>query len=143
LRTSSSTFYGATQDFVVVVATSAANDRIHCWDQFHFLHIFRLCYFTSCPDSSAPLMNDDLFPDLLAAVDQQLASRQTPYVAKTLTRLIQLGIGESEAKSQIALTLGEEMDKLLRTRRPFDEKSYRIALAALPMETDDTSQDEK
>ncbi|MES2438191.1 MAG: hypothetical protein V4584_03955 [Verrucomicrobiota bacterium] len=86
-------------------------------------------------------MNDDLLPDLLAAVEQQLVSPQTPYVAKTLTRLTKLGIEESEAKSQIALCLGEEMDNILRTRKPFDEKAYRVALDALPfaeeMEDDD------
>ena len=78
-------------------------------------------------------MNDDLLPDLIAAVEQQLTSPQTPYVAKTFTRLLKLGIEETEAKSQIALCLGEEMAAILRTRRPFDEKSYRARLDALPM----------
>ncbi len=81
-------------------------------------------------------MNDDLLPDLLAAIEQQLNSPETPYVSKTLSRLMKLGVGESEAKIQIALTLGEEMDKILRTHRPFDEKSYQSALASLPMELD-------
>ncbi|MES2658457.1 MAG: hypothetical protein V4689_07550 [Verrucomicrobiota bacterium] len=79
-------------------------------------------------------MNDDLLPDLLAAVDQQLVSPQTPYVAKTLTRLLLLGIVESEAKTQIALCLGAEMDNILRTRKPFDERAYRAALDELPGE---------
>ena len=77
-------------------------------------------------------MNDDLLPDLLAAVEQQLVSPQTPYVAKTLARLTKLGLVETEAKTQIALCLGEEMDTLLRTRKPFDEKSYRSGLDDLP-----------
>lgn len=77
-------------------------------------------------------MNDDLLPDLLAAVEQQLVSPQTPYVAKALARLVQLGLQEDEAKSQIALCLGEEMDKILRTRKPFDEKAYRAGLDELP-----------
>lgn len=83
-------------------------------------------------------MNDDLLPDLLAAVDQQLTSPQTPYVGKTLARLVTLGIDADEAKTQIAICLGEEMDAILRTRKPFDEKAYRASLEALPMaETDD------
>ena len=77
-------------------------------------------------------MNDDLLPDLLAAVEQQLVSPQTPYVAKTLARLLGLGVEESEAKTQIALCLGEEMDNILRTRKPFDEQSYRVNLDGLP-----------
>lgn len=77
-------------------------------------------------------MNDDLLPDLIAAVEQQLTSPQTPYVAKTLARLTKLGLEESEVKTQIALCLGEEMDNILRTRKGFDEKAYRAALDALP-----------
>jgi len=76
----------------------------------------------------------ELLPDLLAAIEQQLASPQTPYVRKTLDRLIHDGLEESEAKTQIALCLGEEMDQILRKKRPFDEKSYRASLDQLPME---------
>ncbi len=79
-------------------------------------------------------MNDDLLPDLLAAVEQQLVSPQTPYVAKTLARLLKLGLEETDAKTQIALCLGEEMDNILRTRKPFNEKAYRAALDDLPGE---------
>lgn len=82
-------------------------------------------------------MNDDLLPDLLAAVEQQLTSPQTPYVAKTLARLLKLGLVESEAKTQIALCLGEEMDQVLRKRRGFDEKAYRSALESLPFEAEE------
>ena len=82
-------------------------------------------------------MNDDLLPDLLAAVEQQLTSPQTPYVAKNLARLLKLGIEQTEAKTQIALCLGEEMDKILMTRKPFDEKAYRASLEALPMAEDE------
>ena len=78
-------------------------------------------------------MNDDLLPDLIAAVEQQLVSPQTPYVAKAFARLLKLGLDESEAKSQIALCLGEEMDNILRTRKPFDEMAYRASLDTLPL----------
>ena len=79
-------------------------------------------------------MNDDLLPDLIAAVEQQLVSPQTPYVAKALKRLIKLGIEESVAKTRIALCLGEEMEQVLRTRGPFDEKAYRTNLEGLTPE---------
>ena len=77
-------------------------------------------------------MNDDLLADLLVAVEQQLASPQTPYVRKTLERLLKLGVEESEAKSQIAICLGEEMDNILESRGLFDETAYRSALEGLP-----------
>lgn len=88
-------------------------------------------------------MNDDLLPDLIAAVEQQLVSPQTPYVAKAFARLLKLGLDESEAKSQIALCLGEEMDNILRTRKPFDEMAYRASLDTLPLaeeEEDETGE---
>ncbi len=78
-------------------------------------------------------MTDDLLPDLIAAVEQQLTSPETLYVTKTLDRLVKLGLDALEAKTQIALCLGEEMDVILRTRKPFDEESYRARLDALPM----------
>jgi len=82
-------------------------------------------------------MTDDLLPDLIAAVEQQLKSPETPYVAKTFDRLCQLGIETGEAKTQIALCLGEEMDQILLTRKPFDEKAYRSALENLPLPDDE------
>ena len=42
-------------------------------------------------------------------------------------------LDELEAKTQIAICLGEEMDRILATRQPFDEKSYRRQLDGLPM----------
>lgn len=82
-------------------------------------------------------MSDDLLPDLLAAVEQQLDSPQTKYVAKTMERLVKAGMDEAEAKNQIALCLGEEMDQVLRKHRGFDEKAYRAALDALPLPPED------
>ena len=78
-------------------------------------------------------MSDELLADLLAAVEQQLTSPETRYVAKAFDRLVKGGLDESEAKSQIALCLGEEMDQVLRKRRGFDEKAYRAALGDLPL----------
>ncbi len=81
-------------------------------------------------------MNDDLMADLLKAVEQQLASPQTPYVGNTCRRLVELGLDESEVRIRIAMCLGEEMDQVLRTRRGFDEKAYRAALDALSADED-------
>jgi hypothetical protein len=86
-------------------------------------------------------MNDDLLPDFLAVVEQQLVSPQTPYVAKALARLVKLGLPEEDAKLQIALCLGEEADKILRTRKPFDEKAYRAALDELPYSDEEETEE--
>lgn len=86
-------------------------------------------------------MSDDLLPDLLAAVEQQLTSPQTRYVAATLVRLENLGLKATEAKDQIALCLGEAMDQVLRHHRPFDQAAYRASLDSLPF-PDDVENDE-
>ncbi len=77
-------------------------------------------------------MNDDILPELLRAVEQQLLSAQTAYVKKTFDRLVKQGLEETEAKEQIAICLGEEMENVMRTKRGFDEKGYKEALAELP-----------
>jgi hypothetical protein len=78
-------------------------------------------------------MNSDLLADLLVAIEQQLVSPQTPYVKKTFDRLAKLGLEETEAKTQIAVCLGEAMDDMIRTKKPFDEKAYRASLDELPL----------
>lgn len=85
-------------------------------------------------------MSDELLPDLLAAVEQQLVSPQTKYVAKTFDRLRKGGMDEIEAKKQIAYCLSEEMFEILRRKRPFDEKAYRSALDALPLAPEDNDE---
>lgn len=82
-------------------------------------------------------MSDHLLPELLAAVEQQLVSPQTKYVAKTFDRLRKAGMDETEAKKQIAVCLSEEMYEILLYKRPFDEKAYRAALDELPLAPED------
>lgn len=77
-------------------------------------------------------MQPDILADLLHAVEQQLDSPQTRYVRKTFDRLTGLGLTGEDAKTQIALCLGEEMDEVARRKRAFDEKAYRAALDTLP-----------
>ncbi|WAC18098.1 DUF1841 family protein [Luteolibacter sp. SL250] len=88
-------------------------------------------------------MNNDLLPDLLIAVEQQLVSPQTPYVRKALDRLVKLEIGEADAKTQIAICLGEQMDEVMRTKKPFDEKAYRAALEELPFADEEEDDEEE
>lgn len=81
-------------------------------------------------------MSDELIPDLIAAVEQQLVSSQTKYVAKAFERMLEAGLEAAEAKRQIAMCLGEELDEVMRKKRGFDEKAYRAALDELPLEAD-------
>ncbi len=76
---------------------------------------------------------DPLLADLRTAVEQQLTSAETPYVAETHARLVAAGLSGDEAKTQIALCLGEQMDALVDTGKPFNVKEYRAALDALPL----------
>ena len=75
-------------------------------------------------DSSA----DSFFSDLIAAVEQQLASPSTAYVKNTYDRLIKAGADKNEAKELIAECFAEESDAMFRSKREFDEKSYRSRL---------------
>ena len=74
---------------------------------------------------------DAFFNELLAAVDQQLESRDTPYVGKTLKRLIKEGMSHDEAREAIARCLAEETDKVVRGGKPFDTASYRMLLESI------------
>ena len=74
---------------------------------------------------------DAFFQDLLNAVEQQLVAPQTKYVAKTLERLTSKGMSAEDAKERIAACLAEENDAMWRSKRGFDEKSYREKLDAI------------
>ncbi|MBK1826182.1 hypothetical protein [Haloferula rosea] len=71
---------------------------------------------------------DAFFDELLAAVDQQLQSPDTPYVSKTFKRLLTAGLDEGEAREAIARCLAEITDQVVRSGRPFDADAYRISL---------------
>ena len=79
----------------------------------------------------------ELVPDLLDAVEQQLASKQTAYVSQTLKRLIKDGLDEEEAKHQIAFCLGKTMDRMVKSGRGFDERHYQERLGELPLATEE------
>lgn len=77
-------------------------------------------------------MAEEIFPALLDAVRQQIASTVTPYVGETFRRLCAGGLAEEEALEQMAICLGDEMQDMALRRREFDEAGYRAALEKLP-----------
>ncbi len=84
----------------------------------------------------------DILPSLLQAVNEQLHSKETPYVRATLDRLLALGLSDEAAREEIADCLGEEMDAILGEKRGFSEKNYRALLDRLPWnEEPDTGND--
>ena len=81
----------------------------------------------------------EILQGLLLAVDDQLRSVATPYVKATYERLRNLGLGDEQAREEIADCLGQELDEMLEKKRPFDEKSYRSLLDALPWQEEPVS----
>ena len=81
--------------------------------------------------------SSELVPDLLDAVEQQLASKQTAYVSQTLKGLVKAGLEEDEAKHQIAYCLGKTMDRMVKSGRGFDERHYQERLGELPLATEE------
>lgn len=71
---------------------------------------------------------DAFFNELLAAVDQQIQSKETAYVAKTYERLQTDGLSDEDAREAIARCLAEITDQVVRSGRPFDADAYRISL---------------
>ena len=70
---------------------------------------------------------------LLPAVDQQLASSDTPYVGATLNRLVsEHELEPEEGRLMIAVCLADELERLLDEERAFDEERYRTLLDLLP-----------
>ncbi|MGJ8697597.1 MAG: hypothetical protein ACSHYF_14865 [Verrucomicrobiaceae bacterium] len=76
---------------------------------------------------------DEVIEHLLPAIEEQLASPDTRYVAETLDRLLtDQEIDEQEAKAMLAFCLADEMEAMLREDRPFAEARYRTLLDLLP-----------
>ncbi len=75
-----------------------------------------------------PLINQ-----LLPAVEQQLASPDTPYVRENYERLISKeGISEEEARQMIALCLIDETDRMAEEKTDFNVARYQMLLGFLP-----------
>lgn len=85
-------------------------------------------------------MSDDVLGELKRAVEQQIESRETPYVKATFERLRGLGLEESEVKEQIALCLGQEMERAFTTGKAFDVDVYRELLDQLPVPLEDAEE---
>lgn len=78
-------------------------------------------------------MDDPEILALLPAVDEQLASPETPFVAEAYQSLLgEDDIEEEEAKYMIAFCLADEIEKMNKEERPFDSNRYQMLLTLLP-----------
>ena len=78
-------------------------------------------------------MEDPEILALLPAIEEQLASPDTPFVPAALAHLLeQDDIEEEEAKYMLAFCLADEIEKMNNEERPFDLERYKMLLALLP-----------
>jgi hypothetical protein len=78
-------------------------------------------------------MDDPTILALLPAVDEQIASPATPFVATALQRLTEDDqIAPDEARYMIAFCLADEIERLEQTQSAFDLERYETLLALLP-----------
>jgi len=75
---------------------------------------------------------NEIIEQLIPAVEEQLTSKETPFVKKHFKRLLELGESEHEAKKMIALCLTDEANRLFIEQREFDTKRYQSMLENLP-----------
>ncbi|MFP6858728.1 MAG: hypothetical protein VCA73_15720 [Roseibacillus sp.] len=70
---------------------------------------------------------------LIPAVEQQIASPETPLVRAAFERLLtEADIDEAEAKKMIALCLADETERMMDEERAFDLARYQTLLELLP-----------
>lgn len=76
----------------------------------------------------------DLISSLVPAVQEQLKSKDTPYVKTAFDRIAVLEEvdGEEEALKMIALCLADESNRMFIDKRDFDVDRYKELLEALP-----------
>ena len=78
-------------------------------------------------------MEDPEILSLLPAIEEQLTSPATPFVAEALAHLLeQDDIEEEEAKYMLAFCLADEIEKMNREERPFNLERYQMLLNLLP-----------
>lgn len=69
---------------------------------------------------------------ILAAVQEQIESPESPYVGEHYKRLLAAGIDEDEIKKMLGSVLAAEMWEISVQGRAFDEKQYIERLQKLP-----------
>ena len=74
---------------------------------------------------------DDILPDLLTALRQQMESEETEFVRLTFERLTADGCSEDEALQAMASVLLWEINTMMATQAPFNLDHYHNELDIL------------
>ena len=76
--------------------------------------------------------NEVVRREILQVVENQLRDNQPPETRKTLKRLQDSGISESDAKIYIAQCVSAEIFNVMKYGKPFDKKRFVKNLTNLP-----------
>ena len=77
---------------------------------------------------------DEAVEKLLPAIEEQLSSKETPYVRTAYERILEEpDIEEDEAKAMLAFCLADEIEAMMTNERPFDSDRYQMLLSLLPV----------
>ena len=82
---------------------------------------------------SEEIRGEELSYKLMSAVEEQIASSDTPYVKEQYERLLHEGETEVEAKRLIALCLADEVEEMQKESREFNVVRYKQLLEFLPV----------
>lgn len=83
--------------------------------------------------SEEGLTGEELSDKLMPAVEEQIASPETPFVREHYDRLRAEGEEDREAKKLIALCLADEVEQMQLENRPFNLSRYEQMLQFLPV----------
>ncbi|MDP0490368.1 MAG: hypothetical protein Q7Q71_04885 [Verrucomicrobiota bacterium JB023] len=79
-------------------------------------------------------MDDPEILALLPAIEQQMDSPETPFVAEALERLLtHEDINDEEAKYMLAFCLADELEKMASEGREFSLNRYQTLVGFLPV----------
>jgi len=77
---------------------------------------------------------DEAVEKLLPAIEEQLNSKETPYVREAYERILEEpDIEEDEAKAMLAFCLADEIEAMMTNERQFDSDRYQMLLSLLPV----------
>ena len=72
--------------------------------------------------------NSEIDESILAGVEEQLNSKETPYVEEVFNKLIKLGLSSKKAKIKIGKKLTTEVNTILESKEKFNVERHKKML---------------